>query len=431
MEGFLSFLKKSPTAFHAVKAAEEMLNKAGFIKLNENQKWNLKCEGKYYISRNLSSILAFTIPANIDEMSFNIVATHTDSPTFKLKPNFTIDTNKYIKLNTEVYGGPIYNTWMDRPLNIAGKIIVKGDNGIESKLISFDKPMVIIPNCSIHYYPELNKGVALNPQNDLLPILCDKSINDCDLLALIANKLNINKNDIISHDLYLALLDRGTLGGANDEFIMAPQIDNLECSYIALNSFINSTNTKSANVLALFDNEEIGSRTRQGAASTMLADILERISISLNKTEEEHKMALANSFIISADNAQGYHPNYPQKFDQTNAVYLNNGIVIKNAARGSYSTDAISQAFFKVICERANAKYQLNTNRSDIPGGSTLGCISIMNVSIHSVDIGLPQLAMHSAYETAGKYDYFELNKALIQFYQSHLVVNEDGNLSF
>ena len=163
MEGFLSFLKKSPTAFHAVKAAEEMLNKAGFIKLNENQKWNLKCEGKYYISRNLSSILAFTIPANIDEMSFNIVATHTDSPTFKLKPNFTIDTNKYIKLNTEVYGGPIYNTWMDRPLNIAGKIIVKGDNGIESKLISFDKPMVIIPNCSIHYYPELNKGVALNP----------------------------------------------------------------------------------------------------------------------------------------------------------------------------------------------------------------------------------------------------------------------------
>ena len=431
MEGFLNFLKKSPTAFHAVKAAEEMLNKAGFIKLNENKKWDLKCEGKYYISRNLSSILAFTIPANIDEMSFNIVATHTDSPTFKLKPNFTIDTNKYIKLNTEVYGGPIYNTWMDRPLNIAGKIVVKGDNGIESKLISFDKPMVIIPNCSIHYYPELNKGVALNPQNDLLPILCDKNINDCDLLDLIANKLNINKSDIVSHDLYLALLDRGTIGGANDEFIMAPQIDNLECSYIALTSFINSINNKSANVLALFDNEEIGSRTRQGAASTMLADILERISISLNKTQEEHKMALANSFIISADNAQGYHPNYPQKFDKTNAVYLNNGIVIKNAARGSYSTDAISQAFFKVICERANAKYQLNTNRSDIPGGSTLGCISIMNVSIHSVDIGLPQLAMHSAYETAGKYDYLELNKALTQFYQSHLVVNEDGNLSF
>ena len=431
MQDFLNFIKKSPTAFHAVNEVEQILNNNGFIKINENQRWKLERNGKYYISRNLSSIIAFTIPNNIDEISFNIVATHTDSPTFKLKPNFTIDTNKYIKLNTEVYGGPIYNTWMDRPLNIAGKIVVKTQNGIESLLISFDKPMVIIPNCSIHYYPELNKGVALNPQNDLLPILCDKGINACDLLSLIADKLSINKDNIISHDLYLALLDRGCIGGANNEFIMAPQIDNLECSYIALDSFVNSINECSINVLALFDNEEIGSRTRQGAASMMLSDVLERMSISLNKTAEEHKMALANSFIISADNAQGFHPNYPNKFDATNAVYLNQGIVIKNAARGSYSTDSISQAFFKLICDRANAKYQLNTNRSDIAGGSTLGCISIMNVSIHSVDIGLPQLAMHSAYETAGSKDFDELNKALKEFYKTHLIVNQDGKLIF
>ncbi len=427
MEKLLKFIKQSPTAFHAARNIENELIDNGFEKLNESDKWNLKAGSKYFITRNSSSIIAFTIPNDLSSLSFNITAAHLDSPTFKLKPNFTINAGKYKKLNIEIYGGPILNTWMDRPLNIAGRVIVK-ENGLKTKLISFDKPMAIIPNCSIHYYPELNKGVALNAAIDLLPIISDSNI---DLMSLISKRLNIEEKNIVSFDLYLAILDRGTLGGANNEFLMAPQIDNLECAYATFESFIKSENNKSINVLAEFDNEEIGSRTRQGASSTMLKDILERISFSLGKNKEEHYMSLANSFIVSADNAQGFHPNYPQKYDATNAVYLNQGIVIKNAARGSYSTDGMSLAYFKSICEMADAKYQMNTNRSDILGGSTLGVVSISNVSIPSVDIGLAQLAMHSALETAGACDYKELVKALTKFYETHLLIKKDGEFVF
>jgi aspartyl aminopeptidase len=429
---FLDFLKNSPTAFHAVKELSKILDKSGFKKINENDKWNLNKGEKYYFTRNNSSLLAFIMPNKIESLSYNIVASHTDSPTFKIKPNYTLEKDRYNELNTEIYGGPIYNTWMDRPLNIAGRIIVKDNKELKTLLISFDKPMCIIPNCSIHYYHELNTGVKLNPQIDLMPIFSDNNINNADLLDLISKKLNIKKENIISHDLYLSLMDRGSIVGANDEFITAPQIDNLESAYASIDALkdINSKDS-SINIAVLFDNEEIGSKTRQGAASMMLADTLKRISLSLGLNEEEHLIALANSFIISLDNAQGYHPNYPSKYDPTNKVFLNDGIVIKNAARGSYTTDAVSQAYFIEICKKANAKYQLNTNRSDIPGGSTLGAISLSNVSIHSIDIGLPQVAMHSAMETAGRFDYDELIKALKEFYNTHLYLKEDGYLSF
>lgn len=432
MQGLLELISASPTAFHAAGYIENKLIEKGFTKLSENQKWDLEAGRNYFITRNNSSVIAFKLPKGIYNASFNITAAHLDSPTFKIKPNFTLDKGKYTMLNTEVYGGPILNTWMDRPLNIAGRVIYKDSLGLKTKLVSFDKPMAIIPNCSIHYYPELNKGVQLNPQNDLVPLFSDNNINKTDLLELVSKKININMEDIVSHDLYLSVLDRGVIGGANNEFIMAPQIDNLECSYACLEAFLKaSPKLSSINVLALFDNEEIGSRTRQGAASTMLSDVLERISSSLQRTQEEHKMALANSFIVSADNAHGYHPNYPAKYDPTNAVYLNRGIVIKNASRGSYTTDAVSLAYFKTICKNARARYQLNTNRSDIPGGSTLGIVSLSNVSIHSVDIGLAQLAMHSAYETAGVYDLVDMIKALEEFYSMHLEVNQDGELTF
>lgn len=426
----LEFIKKAPTAFHACSMISDILLENGFTHLSENQKWELKKGGKYFITRNSSSVIAFTIPLDITELSFNITAAHLDSPTFKLKPNFTISMDRYLKLNTEVYGGPIYNTWMDRPLNIAGRIIVN-DNGLKTKLISFDKAMALIPNCPIHYNREVNKGVSLNPQIELLPIYADKNYGKVDLLDLIAHKLNVEKENIVSTDLYLSLLDRGSMCGLNDEFIMAPQIDNLECAFISLQSFIKATNGSSINILAEFDNEEIGSLTRQGAASTMLGDTLQRISLALGLNEEQHKMALANSFIVSCDNAQGYHPNYPSKYDPTNQSYLNEGIVIKNAARGSYTTDAMSLAYFKTVCQRAKARYQLNTNRSDIMGGSTLGAISLANVSILSIDIGLAQWAMHSAYETAGAKDIDDLEKALTMFYQMHLKIDKDGELSF
>lgn len=430
MKKLLDFIEKSPTAFHAASNLEEMLKKQGFITLSESQKWDLNPGCGYYFTRNSSSVIAFRIPKNVTDISYHITAAHLDSPALKLKPNFTLESGRYLKLNTEVYGGPILNTWMDRPLNIAGRVIVK-DKGLKTKLISFDKPMAIIPNCSIHYYPELNKGVALNAQVDLLPIYCYTKEKRIDLYDLVANKLNINKEDIISSDLYLAILDRGCLGGANNEFLMAPQIDNLECAYATMQGFIQGENENAINVVAEFDNEETGSRTRQGAASMMLADVLERISYSLGLSSEEHKMALASSFIVSADNAHAFHPNYPSKYDPTNAVYMNEGIVIKSAARGSYTTDALSLAYFKSICDASGVKYQMNTNRSDVMGGSTLGAISLSNVSILSIDIGVAQLAMHSAFETAGSKDLEFLINALKRFYESSFKINKDGNLEF
>lgn len=424
MQEFLEFLKTSKTAFHACYNSIVELEKNGYKKLNEQEKWNLELGGKYYITRNYSSVFAFTIPTELKNYGFNISAAHLDSPTFKLKPNFTLDAGKYIKLNTEVYGGPIFMSWIDRPLDIAGRVLVKENNKIVTKLFSFDKAVCMIPNCSIHYNHDLNKGYAFNPQNELLPILTANK--DMDLKAEIAKGLNVEKDNILSYDLYLSLLDRGTLVGLDNEFIMAPQIDNLECSFGILKALLNAKDTKKVNVMCLFDNEEIGSRTRQGASSDVLAHLLERITLSLNLDRNDYLKALTNSYFVSGDNAQGYHPSYASKYDPTNACYMNNGIVVKNAARGSYSTDAYSLAIFEEICNKANAKFQLNTNRSDVPGGSTLGCLSLEQVSIPSVDIGLAQVAMHSAYETAGTKDLVELVKALTTFFESDLVFLND-----
>lgn len=430
MRGFLDFIKDTPTAFHAANKIANILKGNGYIELNESEEWNLERGGKYFFTRNHSSVFAWKIPMDFRDLSFNITAAHLDFPTFKLKPNFTLDTGKYIKLNTEVYGGPIFMSWLDRPLNIAGRVMVMEKNKVTTKLLSFNRAICMIPNCSIHYNRELNKGYAFNPQNEMLPIFTDNKNND--LLDLIAKELNVCKEDILSYDLYLALLDRGMLVGPNNEFVMAPQIDNLECSYGLLNALLAEVPAKgTVNVMCLFDNEEIGSATRQGAASTTLYDLLERITLSLGLSSEEFKRSLASSYFISADNAQGFHPSYAFKYDPTNACYMNEGIVVKNAARGSYTTDAYSLAIFKVLCERSGARYQLNTNRSDVPGGSTLGAISQTKVSIPSVDIGLAQVAMHSSYETAGAKDLDDLVKAIKEFYHTHFHTINDGTVEF
>ena len=429
MKEFLDFLKTSKSAFHACKNTCDILIKEGFIELKEQEPFKLELGGKYFITRNSSSVFAFTLPKEFKKLGFNITAAHLDSPTFKLKPNFKLDVAKYVKLNTEVYGGPIFMSWLDRPLDIAGRVIVKEDNKLVTKLLSFDKPVCMIPNCSIHYNHDLNKGYQFNPQNELLPILTANK--ELDLVEEMAKKLEVKREDIVSYDLYLALLDRGTLVGINDEFIMAPQIDNLECSFGLLKALLDAKGSNRVNLMCLFDNEEIGSRTRQGASSDTLSTLLERIALALGLTKEEYLMSLANSYFVSADNAQGFHPSYPQKYDPTNAVYMNEGIVIKNAARGSYTTDAYSLAIFEEICKKSNAKYQKNTNRSDVPGGSTLGCLSIEQVSIPSVDIGLAQVAMHSAYETAGAYDLAELIKAIKEFYSMNLEFLADGEVKF
>lgn len=424
---FLDFIKKSPSKYHAVNEIAFMLDNSGFTKLDEKKSFDLKLGGKYYITRNLSSIIAFVIPNDIKNYGFNISAAHTDSPTFKLKPNYELELQGYSMLNTEVYGGPILNTFFDRPLNIAGKVMVNNNGKIETKLLSFDKFMCVIPNLCIHFNRNVNKGVELNPQIDLVPLMADRN-NNISLDDLIAKELKINKENIISHDLFLATLDRGTIGGINSEFIMAPQIDNLECAYALTQGLINGkTKNNRINVMALFDSEEIGSMTRCGADSKFLEDTLYRISIALGKNYDNHIVALNNSFMVSADNAHAFHPNYQSKYDPTNRAYINEGIAIKSAARGSYTTDGYSEAIFKMICDRVDAKYQSITNRSDIPGGGTLGAISLAHISIPSVDIGLPQLAMHSAMETCGKYDLDELIKAMTEYYSVDLLFNDEN----
>lgn len=426
---FLEFIKNSPTSYHAVSEIKKELDKNGFIELNEKKKLDIKLSGKYYIVRNLSSIVAFQIPNKLDNYGFNITAAHTDSPTFKLKPNFTYDIDRYNMLNTEVYGGPILNTFFDRPLNIAGRVMVKKNNKLELKLVSFDKYVCSIPNLCIHFNRDVNNGVKINPQVDCIPLLSDKN-NGGDLLGFIANKLGVKKENIVSHDLFLATVDRGMIGGLNDEFIMAPQIDNLECAYALCQGLINSKiKDNTINVMALFNAEEIGSRTRDGADSNLLDDILKRISLALGKTIDEHIIALNNSFMVSADNAHAYHPSYPSKYDPTNRVYMNEGIVIKSAARGSYTTDGYTLGIFRSICDKVGAKYQYMTNRSDIPGGGTLGAISLSHLSIPSVDIGLSELAMHSAMETCGRYDLEELIKAISEYYSIHLEFIDDNNV--
>ena len=418
MNRFLDFIKNTPTAFHAVSELKNILLENGYTELSELTKWNLNKGGKYFLTRNSSSLVAFTVPAN-DFNSYKITAAHLDSPTFKLKPNFTLDRGRYLKLNTEVYGGPIFSTWFDRPLGIAGRVFVLENDKIVERLININEPLTMIPNLPIHYNRKANSGMEYNPQIDLIPLYADKEFGKDTLTDLLADKLNITKENILSSDLYLIVLDRGTLVGPNKEFVMTPQIDNLECSLALTLALLDSNSADSVNVCALFDNEEIGSSTRQGACGTLLEDTLKRVAYAFGLTEDDYFQKLAASFIISADNAQGFHPNYPGKYDETNPCYLNEGIVIKNAARGSYSTDALSSAYFQKICKDVNVKYQLNTNRSDVPGGSTLGALSLRHVSIPSVDIGLAQLAMHSAMETAGSKDFESLIKVITAFYNN------------
>ena len=424
---FLDFIKKSPSKYHAVNELALMLDKNGFTKLDEKKNFKLELGKKYYITRNLSSIIAFVIPNKVDNYGFNITAAHTDSPTFRLKPNFEMELAGHSMLNTEVYGGPIYNTFLDRPLNIAGKVMVNNNGKLETRLLSFDRFMCVIPNLCIHFNRDVNDGVSLNPQSDLIPLMSDRN-NNTSLNELIAKELKVKKEDIVSHDLFLAILDRGMIGGINNELIMAPQIDNLECSFALTKALIQGkVKDNRINVMALFDSEEIGSMTRCGADSKFLEDTLYRISSSLNKNYDNHIVALNNSYMVSADNAHALHPNYQSSYDPTNRAYLNEGIAIKTAARGSYTTDGYSEAIFKKICDRVNAKYQSITNRSDIRGGGTLGAISLAHISIPSVDIGLPQLAMHSAMETCGKYDLDEMVKAITEFYSVDLIFNNDN----
>lgn len=426
-QDLLNFISKSYTGFHAVENIKAFLNKDGFKELKQNDIWDIVKGGKYYTTSNDSSIIAFKIGKDIEDYSFNIVASHTDSPTFKIKPNCSISLeNHYLKLNTEPYGGILFSTWFDRPLSIAGRVFVKNKGNIENKLLCIDKDLMMIPSLAIHMNREANSGYKYNAQVDLLPFMGVKSDEANPLLALIAQELEVAKEDIISSDLFLYPRNHGYIWGLNNEFLSISRLDDLECAYTSLVAFSEAEADKNINVYCAFDNEEVGSSTKQGAASTLLIDTLKRINSKLNYSPEKLACALASSTIISADNAHAVHPNHPQKSDETNRVYMNEGVVIKSNANQKYTTDALSSSIFKSILDDAKVPYQSFTNRSDMAGGGTLGSISSSQVSIMSVDIGLAQLAMHSSFETAGALDVEHMINALRAYYSTHIY--KDGS---
>lgn len=418
MEDLLNFLAVAKTQYHAVRKLKEMLDDKGFKELNEEDTYKLEPLKKYYIIRNSSSIMAFKTPKNINDTYLKIVASHTDSPTLKVKPNNKLILDQYSSLNVEVYGGPIYSSFFDRPLSLAGRAYIKKDDKVLEILVDFDSDLLVIPNECIHFNREVNSGKNYNAQIDLIPLLGNK---DADLNKMLAANLGVREDDILSFDLQVYNRYRGSIIGANHEYFMAPQIDNLESAYLTLKGFLEGNDDEALNVYVSFDNEEVGSRTKQGAGSGFMSTNLVRIFKALGADADALDKSIARGLLVSCDNAHAVHPNDLGKTDKLNKVYMNEGIVIKYNANQAYTTDAMSSAVLKRIFELNNIKYQEFTNRSDVRGGSTLGAISTQMVSIPSVDIGLAQLAMHSACETAGVYDAKILEDGMKAFYDAKI----------
>ena len=426
----IDFIDASPSAFHAVHNAASLLEKHGFKRLKREDDFALEKGGAYYTEYNGSALVAWRMSRTAGiENGFRIIASHSDSPGFKIKPRPEIAVqNHYVKLNTEVYGGPILSTWFDRPLSAAGRVVLKNKNngesilGCESVLFDFEKPVLTIPNLAIHMNREINEGFAINKQKDTLPllgILNDTCEADNFLLTLIAEKLDVPAERISDFDLYLYDTHKGCFTGAGGEFFSCGKIDNLGMMYPSVEALALAKPCDCIQVAVVFDNEEVGSASAQGAGSPFFHDTLNRIASAVCKdnTYECMQRSLAKSFMISADQAHALHPNYPEKNDVTNFPLINKGPVIKSAASMSYTSDAVSSAVFKEVCRRANVPCQIFVNRSDIKGGSTIGPISSAHVHIRSVDIGNPILAMHSVRELGGTQDQKYISKAFAEFY--------------
>lgn len=408
----LKFIQKSPTAFQAVEEMSQRLQKEGFKELKEEKHWDLKAGGNYFVTRNHSAVIAFSIPKK-PAWKFHIMASHSDSPALKIKENPEMEVEKaYIKLNVERYGGMLLAPWFDRPLSVAGRLIVRKNGEIQEKLVAVDKDLLVIPNLAIHMNREVNDGYKYNVQKDMLPLYSDYD-GKGSFMKLMAAEADVAEEDILGHDLFLYDRTPGTVWGANEEFTSAPRLDDIQCAFASLEGFLRGERKESIAVHCVLDNEEVGSTTKQGAASAFLKDTLMRINMGLGRTQEEYLMTLADSFMVSADNAHALHPNHTDKTDPVNRPVLNGGIVIKYNANQKYCTDGVSAAIFKDICDRAEVPYQTFVNRSDMAGGSTLGNISNTQVPVKTVDIGLAQLAMHSVYETTGTKDTESLAKAV------------------
>ncbi len=464
VEEMLDFIHESPTMFHAAASIRARLDEAGFVYLPEGARWGIRPGGAYYTQRNGSSVVAWRVGAQVpsagtdagnalradgdspaDEGApqpgsltephaaasvdggaapyhFQLTASHSDSPCFKVKMAGEVEgPNDYLRLNTEAYGGMMDYTWFDRPLSLAGRVLVREGARIESRLVALNRDVALVPSLAIHMNHEVNKAFSPNRASDLYPLVSAGDLAAGSLDTLLADALEVDPAQIVARDLFLVNHERGRVWGATDEFVSSPRLDDLMCAYTSLAAFIASANERVISVYACFDNEEVGSETKQGAASTLLADALTRLNLALGYTDEDLRRALSASMLVSCDNAHAMHPAHPEKADEANAPKLNGGLAVKEAANQHYCTDAFSRAAFMAVLDQAGAAYQGYANRSDMAGGSTLGNISNMQVSLHAVDVGCAQLAMHSCVETAGARDVELAIEALTAFYNADL----------
>lgn len=426
VQKLFTFIEKSPSPFHAIENMKQELEGQGYIQLLEGSAWKLEEGGNYYVIRNSSAIIAFRIPKR-DFLGFQIMASHSDSPSFRIKeyPEMEVE-NHYVKLNVEKYGGMLCAPWLDRPLSVAGRLVIREGNRLVTKLVNVDRDLCMIPNLAIHMNREANEGYKYNAQKDMLPLYGCESAKGT-FMARVAETAGVEEEDIVGNDLFLYNRMKGSVWGASEEYISIGRLDDLQCAFASLQAFLQAADGESIPVHCVFDNEEVGSSTKQGAGSTFLFDTLLRINESLGRTSSQYRQALASSFMLSADNAHGVHPNQPDKACPTNRPYPNGGVVIKFSANQKYTTDGMAAAIFTQLCERAKVPYQTYVNRSDILGGSTLGNISGTQVSVNTIDIGLAQLAMHSPYETGGAKDTDYLIRVAKEFYQSSVVENGPG----
>lgn len=409
---FLKFLDSAHSSYHAVEQLVNMLEEAGYTRLLESESWQLVPGGKYYLTRGGTALMAFRVPVKTPT-GFMLSAGHSDRPTFKIKENPEL-VGKYTRLATEKYGGMLISTWLDRPLSVAGRVTVETDDGIENCLLDWDGDLLLIPNVAIHMNRKANEGYAWNPAVDTLPLVGSEAAagefwEDMEKAA---------GGKILGHDLYLYVRQKATVWGVEGEYVSAQALDDLQCVWGCAQGFLNAEEGGAVPVLCVFDSEEVGSASAQGAGSTMLEDVLARICQGL---QLDLRCMLRRSFMISADNAHGLHPNHPEFSDPNNAPLPGGGVVLKFNANQRYTTDGLSAAIFRKICEKAAVPVQTYCNRADLPGGSTLGNISLAHISVLSADIGLAQLAMHSAYETASLKDSAFLEQVMRVFYESSL----------
>ncbi|OHW62258.1 putative M18 family aminopeptidase 2 [Andreesenia angusta] len=421
----LDFVENSPSQYHVVKTLEDRFRARGFQKLELSSNWEFKSGDRCYLSVGESMSVGFIVGSGeLEECGFRVVASHTDSPGIVVKPDPEISSDGYLKLNCELYGGPIMNTWLDRPLGLAGRVVLKGDSPMSPKteLIDFKKPVALIPNLAIHQNRKVNEGLKLSGQKDMLPFLKTVEKNfekESYLINQLASELGVDSGEILDFELCFYEHGRGCIFGINREFISCGKLDNLAMAHSSAEAILDSETSFATSVFVSFNHEEIGSTTAEGAGSPALQNILERIALGLGKQREEYLRALENSFMLSCDMVHAVHPNNTEKQDPTNRPVINGGPAVKTSARKSYTSDAETYSVYKSICDSIGVNVQRYVNHSDERGGSTIGPISSTQLAIKSVDIGNPLLAMHSIRETAGVKDHYDIYRSFVEFYKA------------